>query len=133
MILLDTGVILAAFNKRDVNHSKCKRLMVRILKGELGVPAVTDYVIDEVLSYASRRLGREGCLKLGSLFFEKNAFRVIPTTLDIVIKAWEIYKERAPALSFTDSTLLQVAKTYKVDYLVTLDRRLGVLYPSMSC
>ncbi len=133
MILIDSNVIIAAFNKRDKNHTKCGRFLEEALRGKYGVPAVSDYVIDEVLTYASKRLGKEASLKLGKAFFELNLFRIIPTTLDIVIKAWECFKEHVPNLSFTDCTILEIARTYKVDYIVTLDHKLASLYPSMGC
>ena len=74
-VLLDTGFIIAPFNKRDRHHRWAARLMRNILKGAHGTPFITDYIIDEVLSYAAARLGREVSLKLGRLMLEEAGFQ----------------------------------------------------------
>ncbi len=131
-VLIDTGVIIAAFNRRDSYHRWAARRLKQILEGTWGPPYVTDYIIDEVLSYAARKLGSEAGRKLGELLLERRLFHIIPVTLDTVLDAWQLYRRYLPLLSFTDATSLTVAKTYGLDYIVTLDEPLANLYPSIT-
>ncbi len=130
-ILIDTGVIVAAFNRRDRYHYWAKRQVKQVLEGQWGPPYITDYIVDEVLSYAAARLGREPGLKLGKLLLEHRLFHIIPVTLDTVLDAWTLYQRHAPSLSFTDATSLVIAKTYDIDYIITLDEPLARLHPSI--
>ena len=131
-VLLDTGVIIAAFNRRDRHHHWARRHVKQVLEGKWGPPYVTDYIVDEVLSYAASRLGREAGLKLGKLLLEKRIFHIIPVTLDTVLDAWTLYQRHLPRLSFTDATSLAIAKTYNIDYILTLDEELATLHPSIT-
>ncbi|AEM38999.1 PilT protein domain protein [Pyrolobus fumarii 1A] len=133
-ILLDTGFIIASFNKRDRHHRWASRLMREVLEGRWGPPYTTDYIIDEVLSYAAARLPGDAGLKLGELLLEKRILHIIPVTLDIVLEAWRVYKSHYPGLSFTDSTSIVVAKTYGIDYIATVETSglLPKLHPSLT-
>ncbi len=131
-VLLDTGVIIAAFNRRDRYHNWARKHVKQVLEGKWGPPYVTDYIIDETLSYAATRLGKEAGLKLGKLLLEKRIFHIIPVTLDIVLDAWILYQRHLPHLSFTDATSLAIAKTYNIDYIITLDKPLASLHPSIT-
>ena len=131
-ILLDTGVIIAAFNRRDSHHRWARRLVHQVLEGTWGPPYVTDYIIDETLSYAASRLGREAGLRLGRLLLERRVFHIIPVTLDTVLEAWSLYQRHLPRISFTDATSLAVAKSYSISYIATLDKPLSTLYPSIT-
>jgi len=131
-ILLDTGVIIVAFNRRDRYHRWAAKHMKQVLEGRYGPAYVTDYIVDEVLTYAARRLGREAGEKLGTILLEKHVFHIIPVTLDTVLRAWRLYRQHLPRLSFTDATTLVVAETYDIDYIATLDEPLSSLYPSIA-
>ncbi len=133
-VLLDTGFIIAAFNRRDSNHAWAKRLMREILEGKWGTPYITDYIVDEVLSYAAARLAGDTGVKLGELLLERRVFRLIPVTLDIVLDAWSLYRRHYPSLSFTDATSIIVARVYGIDYIVTVETRGAMprLHPSLT-
>ena len=89
--------------------------MRKILDGTYATPSVTDYMIDEVLSYAAARLGEEASLKL-------------PVTLDIFHRAWPLYREHLLRLSFTDATSLIIAQTYRIETIITVDSYLASLH-----
>jgi len=131
-ILVDTSVIVAALNKRDSLHRRAVKLLGDILRGAYGVPHVTDYIVDEVLTYMAARGGREAALRAGTLFFEKRAFRIIPVTLDLFYEAWSLFQRHAPSISFTDAASLAVAEAYGLRYIATFDEELARLYPSLG-
>ena len=133
-VLVDTGVLIAGFNRRDRFHRWARRLLREVLEGRWGPAFTTDYIIDEVLSYAAARLPGDAGLKLGRLFFEEKVLRVIPVTMDIVLRAWRLYERHYPGLSFTDATTLAVADVYEIDYIATVEKEglLAKLHPSLT-
>ncbi len=133
-VLVDTGVLIAAFNRGDRFHGWARRLLREILVGKWGAGFTTDYIIDEVLSYAAARLGGDVGVRLARLFFEEKPLRIIPVTMDVVLRAWRVYEKHYPGLSFTDATTLVVAELYEIDYIATVEREglLAKLYPSIT-
>ncbi len=129
---MDSSVVIAALNKSDTLHRRAIRLLSDILRGTYGVPHVTDYIVDEVLTYMAARGGRDAALRAGKLFFEKRAFRIIPVTLDVFMEAWGLFSKHAPRISFTDATSVVVAKLYGLEYIATFDAELASLYPSIG-
>ena len=73
---------------------------------------MTDCIVNEVLTYTAAGDGREAALRVGTLLFEKRAFRIIPATLDLFYEAWSLFQRHAPSISFTDATSLAVAEAY---------------------
>ena len=133
-VLVDTGVLIAAFNRRDRFHGWARRLLREVLEGKWGPGYTTDYIIDKVLSYAAARLGGDVGVRLGRLLFEEKPLRIIPVTMDIVLRAWRLYERHYPSLSFTDATTLVVADVYDIDYVATVEREgmLAKLHPSLT-
>lgn len=130
-ILVDTGVILAALARKERRHNWAKRLLVDALTGKYGTPYVTDYIVDEVLSYAATRLTPSDARKLLNILIHRQAFRIIPVTIDIFNAAAELYERELPRLSFTDATTITVARLYSIDYIATLDKDLAEMHPSL--
>ena len=125
-------MILSALARREKRHSWSRRLLVDVLSGRYGAAYVTDYIIDEALSYASARLSENDARKLLSLLVHRSLFRIIPVTLDVFNTAVEIYERNlGKRLSFTDAATLAVAKLYDIDYIATLDTVLASMHPSL--
>jgi len=131
-LLLDTGVILAAMLRRERRHSWARRLVRDALAGRYGPPYVTDYIVDEVLSYLAGRRLEDAARRALDAIMRRGLFRIVPVTLDIFNTAARIYEEHLPMLSFTDATTLAAARAYRVDYIATLDEYLASLYPSLT-
>ena len=131
-LLLDTGVILAAMLRRERRHSWARRLLRDALSGRYGPPYVTDYIVDEALSYLAARRLEDAARRLLDAFMHRSLFRIVPVTLDVFTRAARIYEEHLPRLSFTDATSLAAAQAYKIDYIATLDVYLASLYPSLT-
>ena len=46
-VFIDTGIFVAARNKRDVNHKRAINPLRAALKGDYGAVYTSDYVFDE--------------------------------------------------------------------------------------
>jgi len=131
-VLVDTSVLVAALNVRDRLRSRARRLLAELLEGRYGPAFVTDYIVNETLTYLLSRGGPEAALRGGRLFFGSSApLRVLPVSIDVFVRAWETFRRHLPRLSFTDATTLEAARAYGVDYIATLDEALAGLYPSL--
>jgi len=55
---IDTGVLIAARNRSDVNYERAVSLLRRALAGEYGALYTSDYVFDEAVTVALVRTGK---------------------------------------------------------------------------
>ncbi len=124
-------MVLAALVRSERRHGWARRTLAEIIAGRYGPGYVTDYIVDEALSYAAARLGEEASRRLLRLLVEEGVFRILPVGIDIFAKAVETYRRHLPRLSFTDATSLEAARAYRIDYIATLDGYLASLYPSI--
>ena len=130
-VLVDTSVIAAALSARDRLHARARRLLREILEGRWGPAYVTDYIVDEVLTYMLSRGGAEAALKAGRLLLERRVFRILPVSIDVFLEAWRVFRENLPRLSFTDASTVAATKAYSIDYIATFDEDLASLHPSI--
>lgn len=63
-IFLDTGVVVAYCNVRDVRHERATELLNEIRGGTNGVPFTSDYVFDESVTLTLSRTGQAGVAQL---------------------------------------------------------------------
>jgi len=54
-VLVDTDVLVALISKRERRNGDAVRLLDRILERTWGAPFVTDYVLDEALTFLMAR------------------------------------------------------------------------------
>ncbi|MHA2245161.1 MAG: hypothetical protein ACXADY_09340 [Candidatus Hodarchaeales archaeon] len=50
MIIVDTGIIAAFYNKSDENHQRAVILLDNLRTGKYGTGILTDYVLDETVT-----------------------------------------------------------------------------------
>jgi len=105
-VLVDTSVLLAALNKRDRNHKRARKDLVSLLSSPNNYPLVSDYVLDECYTYIAKRIPE----KLEP--FEKLAekFVIVPVGVGTFFEAKKVFKKFYPRLSFTDATIVALAK-----------------------
>lgn len=126
-VLLDTGFLFGFLNKRDERHSEAKALMREIAEGKWGVPYVTDFVADELLTLARVRARGPSV--------EKAALELLPLPepalpglrmlmVDRPVFAAAIghfSKQRTRGLSFTDATNVAMMEAVGIRHLATFD------------
>ena len=120
MIFVDSCVWNAAKNRRDTNHRAACSILSRIDKGEYGVPVVTDYVIDEILTWLHARISHKVAVETGRVFFETTKVQVRKVDWAILKEAYELFKKH-DFLSFTDATSVAVMKLSDIGDIATFD------------
>ncbi|OLS20755.1 MAG: tRNA(fMet)-specific endonuclease VapC [Candidatus Heimdallarchaeota archaeon LC_3] len=124
IILLDTGVIAAFFNKRDLNHDNAKKLLNNLRRNEYGTGIITDYILDETVTLLYARTRREDlALKAGELILEEKFGKFFPISYELVIESWKNYQNYvSKGLSFTDCTLITVGQFLDCNVLLTFSK-----------
>ncbi|MCD6514653.1 MAG: type II toxin-antitoxin system VapC family toxin [Candidatus Odinarchaeota archaeon] len=126
-VIVDTSVIIAFFNKRDKNHKRAISLLKDAMMKYYGLLFISDYVIDETVTYLLKRTKRPeivlraGKFLLGELEGFPKAFEIIFTNKEIFNKAWITFKKLLQrSLSFTDCVLISLANEYNLS-IMTFD------------
>ncbi|MBI4146678.1 type II toxin-antitoxin system VapC family toxin [Candidatus Woesearchaeota archaeon] len=120
MILLDTNLLIAAWNPDDSCHEQALRILVRIRQDVYGPAFITDYVFDEALNVAARYASREDACALGQALLK--SYHVAKITETIFDVSWSLFK-RAKGLSFTDCTNVIVCQELGISAMATFDKQ----------
>ncbi|MEW6592332.1 MAG: PIN domain-containing protein [Candidatus Hadarchaeota archaeon] len=120
MILVDSSIWNAARRKRDRLHDSSEKVLEKIMNGVYGRPVVTDYIVDEVLTWLNRHTNHQTATDTADFFFKAGQVEVIMIDWAVLREAYEVFK-RYNFLSFTDSTTAAVAKARGIKNIATLD------------
>ena len=123
-VFIDTGIFVAARNKRDVNHKRAVNLLRAALKGDYGAIYTSDYVFDEAVTVALVRTGKPDiAIDIGNFILSSKRLRIIHVNKTIFEEAWNVsirYSEKK--LSFTDATSIAIMRMYNINYIMSFDR-----------
>lgn len=120
MILVDSTIWDAAKRKRDRAHASARKVLEEIMSGAYGRPIVTDYIIDEVLTWLNVHTTHRLAVQTADFFFMGDQVRVEKVDWAILREAYEFFK-KYNFLSFTDSTTAAIAKAKGIKNIATLD------------
>jgi Predicted nucleic acid-binding protein, contains PIN domain len=68
MIFVDSGIWIAGKNQRDQYHKKACLLLSKIKNEKYGKSIISDYIIDEVLTFLNRKAGHKIALETLQFF-----------------------------------------------------------------
>ena len=133
-IFIDTGIFVAARNKRDVNHKRAVSLLKEALKGVYGALYTSDYVFDEAVTVALVRTRRpEIAIDMGNFISSSRKLRIIYVNKIVFEEAWSIFVKYAEKrLSFTDATSIAIMKRHGIDYIMSFDKHFDGIVPRIS-
>ena len=118
-LILDTGPLYAALDRRDRDHVRCRRLIEETDEA-LVIPSP---VLPEVDYLASERLGPAPMIALVR-DIEVGAYRVEDLSPGDYARAREIMDRYSDAdIGFVDASVVSVAERLREPKLATLDRR----------
>ncbi len=118
MIILDSNVWVAFFNKADNQHKKA----IKILKDNRVGLVVTEYILLETSSVLCLRAGKEVADKFLTMMTNNRDIKILPSDkilLDKIVKKFLDHKTKY--LSFVDVSLVHFSKQYKI---ITFDKKL---------
>ena len=120
MIVVDSTIWNAAKSKRDKMHIPATKILENVMTGTYGKPLITDYIVDEVLTWLNARATHELAVEAADFFFQGGQVEVIKVDWAIIREAYELFKKH-DFLSFTDATTCVLLDAYKIRAVATFD------------
>jgi len=121
-VFIDAGPFIAISNKDDPDHKDALKQFAKIAKTK-GIFFTSDYVLDEVLSFATRKT-KNPDIVLGAdrLIQESANIRLLKVDEEILTNS-KIFLKRYPSmlLSLTDWTSLTLARKYAIEKIYSYD------------
>src|SRR3989344_3628179 len=108
MIFIDANVFLAYDNVDDSHHVRAAQILQEIESGAYGQQFTSDYVFNEVVGVALRKLGKERAVILGEQIL-KSTF-ILNIDNQVLSASWRMFARTAYKLSLVDCTNVMVAK-----------------------
>lgn len=128
-LFLDTGVVVAAHNVRDVNHERALEILQEVRDGTHGTAYSSDFVLDDAVTLALvRTRSRRTALDVGRFFLpprpEDGFVVLLHVDEGTVRRAWESFRQRETRLSFTDWTIVELVRALAIDRVASFDAAL---------
>jgi len=120
MIFIDANIFLAYWNTQDVHHKKAVVLWGQIVSGVYGECFTSDYVFNEIVGVALRKLGKEKTILLGDHILK--SMLIINIDDYVLQRAWTFFTKTKLALSLVDCTNLIVLEMAQTKDIATLDK-----------
>lgn len=119
MILVDTGPLVAAGNRRDEYHARCVRTLATVRRPRL-VPATVVAETGYLLERAAGPAVEAEFLRL----FSSSYLTLVDLTANDLDRAAELIEQYADfPLGTTDATIVAVSERLKITTIATLDTR----------
>ena len=71
MILVDSSIWDAAKRRRDKSHAVAREVLQEIMEGKYGRVVITDYIIDEVVTWLNAHNSQNCCSNGRFLFYKQ--------------------------------------------------------------
>lgn len=136
---IDTSVLIAFHNTRDVNHERAKKLIKEAVEGKFGLLYTSDYVFNESINIALTKTGNPSiALLIGEMILGQ--FKGIPRFITLLRvnegifnEAWRLFNEYSSrGLNFTDCTTIALMKSKGIDYLISFDEKFDGIVKRVS-
>ncbi len=119
--LVDSNILIGAFNPRDAFHKPASKLLHHIEQGKVSAPTITDYILDEVLTFVRRRLGFVKSLEVMESILASDTLNLDKVELG-EFQAGIIIFEQHQRLSFTDSVSLAFMNSRGMREIYSFDK-----------
>jgi len=124
--LLDTNVLFASASARDDYHDRAREIVRGIDHGDLPTVTVTNYVVAELLTLTSEKLGGDVANELLDRLVEGAHFEITHAPKTDFNASQALFR-RYGELSFVDSTIAAYMDREGIDYLYSFDDDFDVL------
>ncbi len=122
MVLLDSSLIIAYHNARDVHHTAAMRVMDDLIAGKWGRGLLLEYVFLEVVTVLFARRGLPIASTVGSVLLQARELDFVPCS-ELFLDTLETFRKQGGSkLSFTDAAIVTVARKQDAGVVATFDR-----------
>lgn len=118
--LVDTGVLYAAFDRRDRHHDTGLAIVRAADARELPELVVPDFVLAETMNALTQRLSHEATLEAVDRLERSVGFTIERTTNPVWARGRSVY-ERRSQLSYVDAIIVAWAKEHGLEHCYSFD------------
>lgn len=126
MIVVDSSVIVAYYNKLDTQHARGKAFMQELHRGSWGQALLAEYAFIEIANVLLARCGYEACREACDVLESAKEFNFVPALgyFDRSLNDFRLQESRK--LSLVDCALAALAREKAQGLLATFDGALRV-------
>lgn len=118
--LLDSTVFIAAAFPRERHHKKAREIVSSVEEGLLGKPVVSDYIVDEVVTFVRKRKNAIASIEvLDAMLYSRNLniVKVEGRHFEAGMQLFRTYE----GLSFTDAVSVAVMRDLGIVVIYSFD------------
>ena len=122
MVILDSSLIIAYHNTRDIHHAAAMHTMDELVAGKWKQALLLEYVFLEVMTVLLARRGLPLASTVGSVLLQARELDFVPCS-ELFLDTLETFRNQVGTrLSFTDAAIVTVARRYDDGMVATFDR-----------
>ena len=118
--IVDSGVWIAAFNKKDVHHETAKKIITAIINGHIKNAMISDYIFNEVVTYIRKKINIIASNQAANALLDSEHVMITNIDESSFMAAFHVF-QGYEALSFTDASTVVLMKNLKVKTLFSFD------------
>jgi len=117
---LDTTLFIAATFPKEKHHNEGKAIITSIEKGALGKPVITDYILDEVITFVRKRKSVAASIETLDVILYSDRLKLVKVDNRIFEAGIQLFKtyER---LSFTDAVSVATMRDLEIEIIYSFD------------
>ncbi len=117
---LDTTVFIAASFPKEKHHKEGKEIINAVEEGILGKPVITDYILDEIVTFVRKKKGTNASIEILDTILSSPKLTLIKVENKHFEAGIQIFKtyER---LSFTDAISVAVMRDLNIKTIYSFD------------
>ena len=118
--LLDTTVFIAAAFPREKHHKEGRAIITSVEEGALGEPVITDYILDEVVTFVRKRKGAAASIEMLDAITHSPRLRLVKVESRHFEAGLQIFRTYE-GLSFTDAISVAVMRDLGIEVIYSFD------------
>ncbi|MBM3812305.1 MAG: PIN domain-containing protein [Acidimicrobiia bacterium] len=124
MIVLDSSLLIAYHNQKDVHHRRAVVFLDDFVEGKYGRGLLLEYVFLEVMTVLTAKLGLVPASEVGQALLNATELDFLPCS-DFFDESWECFRnQRETAMGFADAAIVAAARKLAGGFVATFDAEL---------
>ena len=122
-IFLDTNVLVALYNRKDLLHKKAVKIFKTVSQKKNRL-VISNYVLLEIYTILSQKGGKKKAIEFGKIVRNQKPFLIKQITGDLEEKTWQAFaKIKDKNLSFVDCSIIALVVSHNYQ-LATFDKKI---------
>lgn len=117
---IDSNIWVAAFNRKDTNHTISKEIVNNIAEGNMGIVFINNHVFDEIVTYVRKKLGEEQSLRVTEAIINSPHVQLLYVDELVFNASYHIF-QMFESISFTDASIIVMMKNNNIRYLYSFN------------